>query len=122
MDIDAVFLPLAEELIDEVFPTRVLYQRAADSTYDFATGAVAQPFTEYEVNAGVLSSGRQEQGGANEGRTLRLWIHHGDRGLPFLPRTADRVRYLEEWWKVTTVEPTFSSKAPIASKITLAKE
>ena len=48
---------------------------------------------------------------------LRLWIHHGTGGMPHLPTTADQVEYGGLTWKVTQIDPTYSSKDLIASKI-----
>jgi len=45
-------------------------------------------------------------------------FHHGASGLGFLPTTADSFTYDGVVWKVTTVDPTYSSKTLIASKIT----
>lgn len=117
--IDADFLPLAQELIDGDFPTQVIYHRVAQGDYDPATGVVSAATTDYTVNAGILSSGRSEQGGASEGRQLRLWLHHGAGGLPFLPETGDSITYLGVRWKVTGVDPTYHSDALIGSKLTL---
>ena len=117
MDIDATFSPVAKELIDQVFPTAVRYFRNNGTGYDPSTGDVVQNITEYEVNAGVLSRGRTEEGGVGETQELRLWIHHGTGGMPHLPATGDRVEYSGLPWKVTAVDPTYSSKGLIASKL-----
>ena len=66
MDIDAVFLPVAEELIDSVFPTPIKYLQTSNPAYDPATGQTTPNVTEYSINAGILSSGRNEQGGVAE--------------------------------------------------------
>ena len=63
MDIDAVFLPVAEELIDDVFPTPIKYLQTENPTYDPATGQTTPNVTEYNINAGILSRGRNESGG-----------------------------------------------------------
>ena len=117
MNIDAEFLPVAQELIDSVFPTAVRYFRNNGTSYDPSTGDVVQNITEYEVNAGVLSRGRKEDGGVGESHELRLWIHHGTSGMPHLPTTADSVEYSGLSWKITSIDPTYSSKALIASKL-----
>ena len=117
MDIDATFLPVAKELIDVVFPTTVAYLRNEGASYDPATGEVTQNTTQFDINAGVLSRGRTEEGGIGENQELRLWIHHGTGGLPHLPTTSDQVEYSGLTWKVTAVDPTYSSKGLIASKI-----
>ena len=117
MNIDATFLPVSQELIDNVFPTGIRYLRNNGGGYDPATGEVTPNTTQYDINAGVLSRGRTEQGGVGETYELRLWIHHGAGGLPHLPTTADKVEYGGLTWKVTSVDPTYSSKGLIASKI-----
>lgn len=117
MDIDATFMPVAVELIDSVFPTEVVYTRNKGPSYDPATGDVTQDEEQLTVSAGVLSRGRTEAGGVGEDYELRLWFQHSDTGLPFLPKTGDRIEYDGTVWKVTTVDPTYSSKGLIASKI-----
>ena len=117
MNIDSTFLPVAQELIDQVFPTTIAYLRDEGSSYDPSTGEVVPNVTQYDINAGVLSRGRAEQGGVGENYELRLWIHHGTGGLPHLPTTSDRVEYGGLTWKVTEIDPTYSSKDLIASKI-----
>ena len=47
MDIDAVFLPVAEELIDSVFPTPIKYLQTENPTYDPATGQTTPNVVEY---------------------------------------------------------------------------
>ena len=59
MDIDAVFLPVAEELIDDVFPTPIKYLQTENPTYDPATGQTTPNVTEYAINAGILSRGAE---------------------------------------------------------------
>ena len=93
MDIDATFKPVAVELIDNVFPTAVTYERVQPPVYDPATGGITENVTQLNIKAGVLSRGRVEQGGVGESYELRLWIHHASSGLPQLPTTADRVIY-----------------------------
>ena len=118
MDIDATFLPVAKELIDSVFPTTIAYLRNSGGGYDPSTGEVTPGTVQFDIKAGVLSRGRAESGGVGETHEIRLWIHHGTGGLPHLPTTADQVEYGGLTWKVTTIDPTYSSKGLIASKIT----
>ena len=122
MDIDSTFLPVAIELIDSVFPTPIVYLQTENPDYDPATGQTIPNVTDYAINAGILSRGRNEGGGVAEDYELRLWIHHGSRGLPVLPKTSDRVLYDNVYWKVVTVDPTYSSDALIASKIIVRAE
>ena len=122
MDIDGTFLPVAIELIDSVFPTPIKYLQTENPTYDPATGQTTPNVTEFSINAGILSRGRVEQGGAAEDYEMRLWIHHGSRGLPVLPKTSDRVLYDSVYWKVFSVDPTYSSDDLIASKILVRAE
>ena len=118
MDIDATFGPLAVDLIDNVFPTDVVYFRVVGGGYNPSTGGVTQNVQTYTIKAGVLSRGRKEEGGVGEDYELRLWIHHGSSGLPHLPRTGDSIEYDNTSWKVATVDPTYSSEGLIASKLT----
>lgn len=118
MDVSAVFTPVAVELIQNVFPTDVVYHQHGASTYDALTGAMTSGDTDHAIKAGVLSRKRLEEGGANETYEIALWVHHGTGGLGFLPTTADSFTYDGVVWKVTTVDPTYSSKSLIASKIT----
>ena len=117
MDIDATFKPVAVELIDNVFPTAIVYQRCQPPVYDPATGSITENVTQLNIKAGVLSRGRVEQGGTDESYELRLWIHHASSGLPQLPTTSDRVIYDGTTWQVTSIDPTYSSAGLIASKI-----
>ena len=118
MDIDATFLPVAVELIDNVFPTEIKYLRSEEPGYNPATGEVVTNETLFLIKAGVLSRGRVEAGGVGETYELRLWIQHSASGLPHLPTTADRIQYDNISWYVTNIDPTYSSKGLIASKIT----
>ena len=117
MLIDETFLPVAVELIDNVFPTEIVYRRIEGRAYDVTTGRVEETVVEYNMNAGILSRTRTEEGGVGEVYSIELWIQHSDSGLPFLPRTGDFVVYDNVNWKLTSVSPTYSSKALIASKL-----
>ena len=103
MNIDGTFLPVAQELIDSVFPTAINYLRDGGSSYDPATGTVTPNTTLYEIAA--------------ELRPELCRYHHGTGGMPELPTTSDRVEYAGLTWKVTVIDPTYSSKGLIASKI-----
>lgn len=118
MDIDATFLPVAVELIDQVFPTPIVYTRNLTPAYDPSTGDVTPSQQVINCKAGVLSRGRVEDGGVGESYELRLWIHHASSGMPHLPTTADVVTYDSTDWKVTTIDPTYSSAGLIATRIT----
>ena len=117
MDISAVFTPVAVELVDSVVPTDIVYHQSAGGSYDPLTGAVVSADVDYPIKAGVLSRSRIEAGGPNETYEISVWIHHGATGLSFLPTTADSFTYDAVVWKVVSVEPTYSSKSLIASKI-----
>ena len=117
MNIDGTFLPVAVELIDNVFPTAVVYTRDKGPSYNPSTGDVTQDTEQFTVSAGVLSRGRTEAGGVGEDYELRLWFQHSSTGLPFLPKTGDTIEYDNTVWRVVQVDPTYSSKALIASKI-----
>ena len=185
MDVSAVFLPVGVELIDNTFPTDILYRRHRVGTYDPLSGQIVYPligvpvtgadyanasavcvstasgdyqvsdaddgvvslcadpmlpagvadydnadiqprtdiddvtkaWTEYAIKAGVLNRGKVETDGTSETHEINLWVHHAATGLTFLPSTADSLLYDSVVWKVVAVEPTFSSKSLIASKI-----
>ena len=117
MDVSATFLPVGVALIDSVFPTDIVYHQHGVGAYDPATGTVTGADTDHAIKAGVLSRSRVEAGGPNETYEISLWVHHGATGLSFLPTTADSFTYDAVVWKVVSVEPTYSSKALIASKV-----
>ena len=119
MNITETFLPVAVELIQNVFPTDITYIRDLGSNYDPATGEVTQNTEQYSIKAGVLSRGRSEAGGVGEDYEIRLWIDHSATGMPHLPKTGDVVEYDNTQWKVTGCDPTYSSKGLIASKLVL---
>ena len=93
MNIVGTFLPVAEELINQVFPTPITYIRVNGGAYDPSTGDMTVDQMQYTISAGVLGTGRTEQGGVGEDHELRLWIHHGTGGLPHLPTTSDQIEY-----------------------------
>jgi hypothetical protein len=115
MDIDATFLPVADTLINSVFPTQIVYHEHRKGTYDPLSGVVTADDTDHTINAGVLSRKRVEEGGAEETYELLLWVEH--KTLLITPKTGDEVTYDGITWKVTAVEPTYSSKKLIASKL-----
>lgn len=78
-------------------------------------GLTVKEYTEHNINAGVLNRKRVEAGGTAETYELLLWVEH--KTLPLLPTTADYVAYDGTTWKVTAVEPSYSSKGLIASKL-----
>ena len=117
MDIDLVFSEVAKTLIDDVFNTSVTYHRMNGQTYDPATGELVNDVQDYSISAGVLSRSRTDEGGAGEDYSLELWIQHSASGVPHLPTTSDEVTYDGVRWKVSSVSPTYSSKALIASKL-----
>ena len=118
MDIDATFLPVAVELIDNVFPTDVTFHQHGTKAYDPTTGTVTGTDTDHAIKAGVLSRKRVEEGGTAETYEISLWVHHDTSGLSFLPTTEDSLSYGGFLWRVTAVDPTYSSASLIASKIT----
>ena len=120
MQITPTFLPVAEELIDQVFPTDVVYVEHTDTTsgYDPLTGTIPTVEVQHNIKAGVLSRGRTEEGGVGETYELRLWIHHGPTGYANLPKTSDSVIYDSTTWRIVSIDPTYSSAGLIASKLT----
>lgn len=117
MDILNTFLPIGQNLIDNVFPTDVVYHRLGASSYDPLTGKVKASTTDYAVKAGVLYQQRMEDGGSSETHDLTLWFHHDRSGLPFFPTTGDTITYGSVVWKILQVAPTYRSAGLIASKV-----
>ena len=117
MDVSAVFTPVGVELIDNVFPSDITFHQHGTGAYDPTTGTVTGADTDHAIKAGVLSRSRVEAGGPSEAYEINVWVHHGATGLSFLPTTADSFTYDAVVWKVVSVEPTYSSKSLIASKI-----
>jgi hypothetical protein len=117
MNITQEFLPVGIDLIDNVFPTPVVYIRNLGSSYDPSTGEITESTEQYSIKAGVISRARTEEGGVGETYSLTLWIHHGPTGVPHLPKTGDRVEYDSTSWKVVEINPTYSSEGLIASKL-----
>jgi len=115
MDIDAVFGPVADTLVNQVFPTPIVYHEKSIGSYDPLSGDVTDADVLHNINAGVLNRSRVEEGGTSEKYELLLWVEH--KTLPILPKTGDQVTYDGTTWKVTAVEPTYSSKGLIASKL-----
>ena len=115
MDIDATFAPVADLLVNQVFPTQITYHEHRPGTYDPLKGTVTKDDTDYVINAGILNRSRVEGGGTAEVYELMLWVEH--KTLPILPKTGDEVTYDNTTWKVTEVAPTYSSKGLIASKL-----
>ena len=60
MDIDGVFLPIGEELIDQVFPTPIVYHQDVDTTrdYDPLSGSFTRVENDVPISAGVISRRR----------------------------------------------------------------
>ena len=117
MDVSAVFTPVGVELIDNVFPTAIVYHQHGAGAYDPATGAVTGADTDHAIKAGVLSRSRVEAGGPNEAYEIDLWIHHSATGLSVLPTTADSFTYDGLVWRIVEIAPTYSAATLIASKI-----
>ena len=117
MNIDQTFLPIAEDLIGNIFPTQIVYHYNSGTGYDPSTGAVSAGYRDYTIPAGVLSRQRIEDGGVSEVYEITIWIHHGQDGMPETPKTGDYFTYDNIRFKVTSISPTYSSKNLIASKI-----
>ena len=119
MDVTTTFTPIAVELIDNVFPTDIVYVEHTDTTasYDPFAGVVPKVEVQHNIKAGVLSRGRTEEGGVGEVYELRLWIQHSASGYTKLPKTSDSVIYDGTTWRVVTIDPTYSSAGLIASKL-----
>ena len=122
MDITQEFLPVAIELIQNVFPTPISYFRNLGSSYDPSTGQVTQNGEQYNISAGIISRTRMEEGGVGETYSLTLWIDHSATGMPYLPKTGDEVTYDGTVFKLVEINPTYSSVGLIASKIVARSE
>ena len=66
MNIDATFLPVAKELIENVFPTAITYHPQGGTSTTPATGEVTPTPRRTTSTAGILSRGRTEEGGVGE--------------------------------------------------------
>lgn len=117
MDITSKFSPVAKRLIDQIFPTAITYHRTGGQSYDPAIGEVTNTIEDYSISAGVLKRARQDDGGAGENYQLDVWIQHTSSGMPHLPTTSDEVTYAGQRWRVSTIDPTYSSEGLIASKL-----
>ena len=117
MNVDAVFLPVAEQLIDVEFGTDITFHQHGAGAYSPMTGTVTGADTDHAIKAGVLSRSRVEAGGPSETYEISLWVHHGGTGLSFLPTTADSFTYDGLVWRIVEIAPAYSSKSLIASKI-----
>ena len=115
MNIDSTFIGVADTLINSVFPTPIVYHEKSIGSYDPFTGVVTGVNVDHNINAGVLNRSRVEEGGTSEKYELLLWVEH--KTLPILPKTGDEVTYDGTTWKVTAIEPSYSSKGLIASKL-----
>lgn len=118
MDVTSTFLPVGIELIDNVFPTDIVFHRHGTAAYDPLLGTVTGTDTDIAIKAGVLSRKRIEEGGVAEQYEISVWVHHGATGLAFLPTTEDSFSYDGVVWKLTAVDPTYSASGLIASKLT----
>ena len=117
MDVSSVFTPVSVELIDNVFPTDIVYHQHGAGAYNPMTGTVTGANTDHAIKAGILSRSRIEEGGSNEAYTLTAWIQHGASGLSFLPTTEDSFTYDGLVWRIVEIAPTYSAATLIASKI-----
>ena len=68
----ATFLPVAIELIQNVFPTPVTYTRNLGSSYDPATGEVTQNTEQFNISAGVISESASRRGRSRRNLQLDL--------------------------------------------------
>jgi hypothetical protein len=100
------------------FPTPITYVRTLGGGYDPSTGDVTETTEEYAINAGIEQVEISEEGGVGEIRLIKLYIDHGATGVPHQPSTGDRILYQNRTWKVTEINPEFTSTGLIASYIT----
>lgn len=118
MDIDLVFKPLADELTGPVFGTDVVFHQHGAKVFDPLTGAITGADTDHNIQMGILSRKRVEDGGPQEVVEIQAWLSHGVTGVAFLPTTEDTFTYDGILWKLTAIDPTYSAKGLIASKLT----
>ena len=116
MDIDATFLPVSDQLINNVFNTAVVYHQHTDTTniYDPISGVIPTAETDFNVWAGIAFRRRVEEGGVGEVYELDCYLDHNT--LPFVPKTSDSLTYDGIKWRIVEVIKTWSSKGPIASR------
>ena len=118
MDIKATFLPIGQELINQVFPQSIVYHRSEGTAYDPLTGTVVETVTDYNISAGVLQQSTTEGGGVEQTQELLLYIEHSTTtGMPHEPTTADAVTYQGVKWKVTNIAPFYPHDNGIVSKL-----
>ena len=115
MDITATFLPVAKELIDQVFPTGIRYIKNSGGSYDPATGDVVVNSTQFDLNAGVLARALEE-GGVAKARNCVF-------GYTMALAACLICRQATKWIQRSGVEgrgdrSTYSSGRAVASKIT----
>ena len=122
MDIDATFLPISNELINNVFNTSVVYHQHTDTTasYDPITGTVPKVETDFNVWAGIAFRHRVEEGGVGEVYELDCYLDGNT--LPFVPKTSDSLTYDGIRWRVAEVIKVWSSKGVIASHVLLRSD
>ena len=118
LDLDGIFGGVANTLINQTFNTPILYIHSKGMSYDPATGEVVEDVEQFNLMAGIEQIGITEEGGVGETRDIKLYIKHGANGLPYECTTGDRIEYKGRTWKVTVVDPEFTSKDSIASYIT----
>ena len=118
LDLDGIFGGVADTLINQTFNTPIVYIYSKGMSYDPATGEVVENVEQFNLMAGIEQIGITEEGGVGETRDIKLYIKHGINGLPYECTTGDRIEYKGRTWKVTVVDPEFTSKDSIASYIT----
>jgi hypothetical protein len=117
VDIDATFAPVAATLIDSVFPTEIVYREQGPARFDPTTRAMTKPSVDHRISAGIVSRSLVEEGGSQQIYELALWVHFGAGGLPVMAKSDDVVLYDGLEWKVTKIDPAYSSKRMIAAKL-----
>ena len=118
LDLDGIFGGVANTLINQTFNTPILYIHSKGMSYDPATGEVVEDVEQFNLMAGIEQIDISEEGGVGETREIKLYIKHGTNGLPYECTTGDRIEYKNRTWKVTVIDPEFTSKDSIASCIT----
>ena len=121
MNISGTFLPMAKNLIGNVFDASVSieYIHYVSPTYNTATGQFTKTAQTTTIDAAIISMSRVEESDVQEVFELHFWIHHdSDGGLEIIPTTSDRVNFDSKQWRVTGIDPTYTDGVLIASRLT----
>lgn len=121
---DAWAGPLAKEIIDAWRSSDLAYIRISPGVYDETTGTIGVTETAIPAAGAVVKTMQEERDGVMQTQELIAWIDHATVAWPI--STDDRLDYLGKRWKITGIDPTYSSGqqagSVYASKITARAE